>query len=1094
MKSTIVYLLGMISFLFLISCSQKPDGEIDGPVFQLLEPGKTGISFSNTIVEDKQYNHLIWSHVYSGAGLGLGDINNDGLSDVFFAGNIVEDAIYLNKGDLQFEDITPTSGIVQDKGWSTGVTFGDVNQDGYDDIYVCRLGWTQNPNDRRNLLYINNGDNTFSERSMELGVNDGGFSIQATFFDMDRDGDLDLFVANQPPDPRLISRFKLKPEETKELYLDKLYRNNGKGQFEEVSEQYGVAGYGYGLNVVASDINGDGWTDLYVSNDYDSPDFLYINQKGKSFVNNINESIKHISNFAMGSDIADYDNDGLLDIAVVDMASADHIRSKTNMGSMRPDRFWKFVENGKHYQYMFNTLQKNNGNGSFSEIGQMAGISKTDWSWGIVMADFDNDSYKDVAITNGIQRDIRNNDFQYKIKKANESGQTQFNILDVVNLVPSTPISNFIFKNDGGLTFSEVTKDWGFDQPGFSHGMGYADLDNDGDLDLIINNQSSTAVVYKNTQANKENYIRFNLKGPKGNPHAYNAKVVIKYNGGTQVSEITSTRGYMSSSEPVAHFGLGDISEIQSAEIIWPYGKWTYLENPAINKVHEIDITKAGPRKSKEAPISPLFKESELVVHQHVENEFDDFAREILIPHKQSEHGPSIAAGDVNGDGLSDCFVGGAAESSGVLYLGQTGGGFSTASSQPWYSDRASEDLGTLFFDADADGDLDLYVVSGGSEFKPGNKLYQDRLYINNGAGTFSKGSLPAFAESGQAVLSNDVDADGDLDLFVSGRIVPGKYPSPANSYLLINEGGKFTDKTDELAPGFTGLGLASDAVFSDIDGDNDKDLLVVGEWMNIQVFLNTNGAFEDATENYDLGDSRGWWWTIEEGDFDGDGDPDFIVGNLGMNAKFKAKSDKPFMVYGNDFDNNGTNDVVLAKYYGDNVVPVRGRECSSEQMPFIADKFPTFEGFATASLDNILPEQKLDNAVQYKIKSFKSILLINEGGSFSKKYLPLETQVSPLRDAVVLDLNSDGHLDVVGAGNMYGAEVETMRYDAGIGFCLLGDGKGGFESLPVGESGFFAPHDARSIVSIQQDGKLVLLVANNNEKVQSFTLDKPSM
>ncbi|NNE28839.1 MAG: VCBS repeat-containing protein, partial [Saprospiraceae bacterium] len=524
------------------------------------------------------------------------------------------------------------------------------------------------------------------------------------------------------------------------------------------------------------------------------------------------------------------------------------------------------------------------------------------------------------------------------------------------------------------------------------------------------------------------------------------------------------------------------------------YGKWTYLENPAINKVHELNISTAGPRKSKKETVKPLFTESELIAHKHIENEFDDFSREILIPHKQSEHGPSIAAGDVNGDGLSDCFIGGAAESSGVLYLGQIGGGFSKAPSQPWNSDRASEDLGTLFFDADSDGDLDLYVVSGGSEFKPGNKLYQDRLYINNGAGTFSKGSLPAFAESGQAVLSNDVDGDGDLDLFVSGRIVPGKYPSPANSYLLINEGGKFTDKTDELAPNFKALGLASDAVFSDIDGDNDKDLLVVGEWMKIHVFLNSNGSFEDATENYGLGESRGWWWTIEEGDFDEDGDPDFIVGNLGMNAKFKAKPDKPFMVYGNDFDNNGTNDVVLAKYYGDHVVPVRGRECSSEQMPFIAEKFPTFEGFATASLDNILPQQKLDQAVQYQIKSFKSILLINEGGSFSKKYLPVEAQFSPLRDAVVLDLNSDGHLDVVGAGNMYGAEVETMRYDAGIGFCLLGDGKGGFESLPVGESGFFAPHDARSIVSIQQDGKLVLMVANNNEKVQSFVKMLPSL
>ena len=1098
MKSHDKLIIGLIAIVVtgLLSCStpQNPDKgkTIDGLVFQLLNSNQTGVTFANNIVEDNQYNHLVWSHVYSGAGVAVGDINNDNLPDLYFSGNIVSDALYLNKGNMQFEEITDAAGLKRDGRWSTGVTFADVNQDGFQDIYVCRLGWTLNPNDRRNLLYINNGNNTFTEQASTYGLDDGGFSIQASFFDMDKDGDLDMFLANQPPDPRLLSRFGVDPEEDKQRWQDRLYQNDGNNKFKDISRAAGVDGHGYGLNVVASDLNGDNLIDLYVTNDYDGGDFLYMNNGDLTFTNTINESIKHISNFAMGSDVADYNNDGYLDILAVDMASADHVRSKTNMGSMSSTVFWNYVETGKHYQYMFNTLQKNNGNGTFSELGQIAGISKTDWSWGALMADFDNDAYKDIVVTNGIQRDIRNNDFQYKIKKFNEQGQRDFRVMDVVNLVPSNPISNFLFKNNGDLTFTNVSKDWGFDHPGFSHGIAYADFDLDGDIDLVINNNSAPASIYENKQGNRNNYVRFKLVSGKKDLVVLNAQVTVKQANQTQMHEATATRGFMSASEPVLHFGLGNNEKIEEVQVRWPNGKWTILKDVEANKTHVLRMEKAAdtaPAKIKPAVVFKELAEDAGLDFVQKENDFDDFEREILIPHKQSQHGPHISKGDVNGDGLEDFFIGGAIGSSSVLFLQQQGGSFERAESQPWNNEKEKEDLGSVLFDADNDGDLDLYVVSGGSEFKPADKRYEDRFYRNDGKGNFSKtnGVIPKINVSGESVIAADFDADGDLDLFVGGRLVPGKYPAPADSYLLENNNGKFKDITEAKAPALRKLGLVTDAVFSDYDGDKDLDLIVVGEWMKISVFNNDGNEFTEETEDLGLDHSRAWWWSIEEGDFDKDGDMDYVLGNLGKNTKFKASDEKPFMVYGNDFDGNGSNDIVLANYYGDKVVPVRGRECTSQQMPFVADKFPTYEGFANASIENIYPEEELESAVKYEVHSFKSILLLNENGKFKKVYLPMEAQYAPLQDVAVLDIDKDGNLDILGVGNMYGAEVETMRYDAGIGVCLMGDGSGGFKPVDVSESGFFTPGDARSISVLNNGQNPTILVGNNGGKIQGF-------
>ncbi|MFT5263055.1 MAG: hypothetical protein ACI8YQ_001795 [Polaribacter sp.] len=1101
-----LYNILLLSVLVSIFSCKNETKEIDnqiasGPLFEEVPQQQSGISFANNIIETQQSNHLMWSAIYNGAGVATGDINNDGLADIFFSGNLTNDALYLNKGNMQFTDITSLAGIRADGQWSTGVTFADVNQDGYLDIYVCRTGASLNSVDRKNLLYINNGDLTFTESAKKYGVADEGFSTQASFFDMDKDGDLDFFLTNQPPDSRLISRFKINMEENKAQWSDHLYLNTGKGKFEEIAEAAGVDGYGYGLNVVASDLNGDNLTDLYITNDYYEPDFMYINNGNNTFTNTINQSIKHISNFAMGSDVGDFNNDGLPDIGVVDMAAADHFRSKTNMSSMQPDLFWKLVNTGNHHQYMFNTLQLNNGNGSFSEIGLMAGMSKTDWSWSFLMCDFDNDGFKDISITNGIQRDIRNNDFQYNIKALNAKGQTQFMPLDVVNMIPSQPISNYVFKNNGAsknaehsLHFSDATTDWGFYKPGFSSGMALADLDNDGDMDAVINNTSATASIYKNNTGNQNNYIRFKLKKGKDQIAGLNAKVTIHYKGQLQTVEITPTRGYLSASETVAHFGLGTVKKIDKVTIHWLDGKWSILNDLKINKTHTVDYSSATPTPpaDKKSPVY-LAEVTDKINFQHLhqENDFDDFEREILLPHKQSQHGPHISAGDVNGDGLEDFFVGGAAGFSGVLYI-QNQTGFAKAKSQAWTKDKAQEDLGSLFFDADNDNDLDLYVVSGGSEFEAGDQLYQDRLYLNDGKGSFNKNSkaLPNMRTSGEAVNTADFDQDGDLDLFVGGRIVPGKYPAPENSYLLQNNNGIFKDITNEAAPELKKLGMVTDALFSDYDGDGDQDLIVVGEWMKINIFQNDNNSFTNKSDALGLADSRAWWWSIVPADFDKDGDMDYLVGNLGKNTKFKASPEKPFMIYGNDFDQNGTNDVVLANYSGEEVVPLRGRECSSQQMPFIAEKFPTYEGFAKATLESIYSSEALNESVKYEITSFGSILLRNEGDHFEQVQLPAMAQIAPLRDFIVTDINKDGHMDAIGVGNMYPAEVETIRYDAGIGLCLLNDGTGGFQAMTSNKSGFFAPHDARSITVVKGTSDFIL-VGNNQEKVQVFKLVK---
>ena len=1094
---TLEKLLGAVMGLLIVSCS-GPERDLYPETLvgslELLPSERTGITFNNAIKETTTLNQYYFSQIYVGSGVAIGDINNDGLADIFFGGNQVADRLYLNKGDFKFEDITKTSKVAKNSGWTWGVTMADVNADGYLDIYVSRNGNTYDIAQRRNQLYINNKDLTFTEAAQAYGLANVGFSTQAVFFDMDNDGDLDMYQVNQLPDKKLMLVQEVPRDQIKYL-RDKLYRNDN-GRFKDVTKEVGISSdVSYGLSVNASDLNGDGWVDLYVANDYAEPDFMYYNNGDGTFRNVINEELKHITQLSMGSDTGDINNDGFLDLITTDMTPEDHYRSKTNMASMSTETFESMVKAGAHYQYMANALQVNTGVGGYSDVANMAGISFTDWSWASLLVDLDNDGWKDIIVSNGIKKDVDNNDYRAIVMELDPS-ITQEQLLEVSKNAPSQPISNYAFRNKGNLQFEKVTKDWGFDEPSFSNGMAYGDLDNDGDLDVVTNNMESEAFVYENKATG--NFLKLKFEGPEMNLFGFGAKAKIYHNGVIQTGENTVTRGFLSSVEPGVFFGLGMDTTIEKIEVIWPDGKVNIYEDIQANRTLSVKYSKAENTNLEVQTVDAILTKIEPtevgLTHVHKENSFDDFVEEILLPHRLSQNGPFSSVGDVNGDGREDIFVGGAAGQSGALYLQSESNAFELSGSQPWEKDKASEDLGSLFLDVDGDSDLDLYVASGGSEFKQGSALLQDRLYINDGTGEFLKKSnaLPAIAESTECVKSSDVDGDGDMDLFVGTRMIPGKYTFPATSYILLNENGAFKRANLDLAPALDNIGMVTDAVFSDIDQDDDEDLIIVGEWMGVTVLINNDGKFEDSSEKFGLGQStRGLWWSITADDLDGDGDDDYILGNLGKNNKFKASKEHPFKVYANDFDENGTNDIVLAKFYKDDYVPVRGRECTSQQMPYVAEKFKDYHSFASSKLLEILPEDKLGDAVVYEITSFDNVLLFNDNGQLNMTSLPNEVQVSPIKSSLVLDVNNDGHKDILLVGNHYGVEVETTRYDAGYGALLLGDENRNFTFTSPIESVFYTPYDSRDIKLIKQGKSDLLVVTNNDTSLATFKTRK---
>ena len=1101
MKLKINYLLFTLIILTISSCKTSSDKEDllvdtveskDQMGFELLSATKTGIHFINSITETEDRNIFNFEYMYNGGGVAVGDINNDGLVDIYFTGNDVSDKLYLNKGDMVFEDITNTA-FQHDMagGWHTGVNFVDINADGYLDIYVGLSGITDDRSKMENLLFINNHDNTFSEKGEEYGVNCNKRTTHSAFFDYDNDGDLDLYILNHPKTniEDTITNEELMRIVREGEDADVLLRNDN-GNFTDVSSKAGIRNATFGLGIAASDINNDGHVDIYISSDFAHPDFLYMNNGDGTFTDELRHRTNHVPNFSMGNEIADFNNDGFLDIMTLDMASEDHIRSKKNMGGMNPTFFADVVAMGFHYQYMFNVLQLNNGNGTFSDIGHLAGVSKTDWSWAPLFADFDNDGYKDLFITNGYKRDLRDVDYQSEYYRKSENDQIG-DLKNELDLIPATKIKNYMFKNNGNLIFKNVAADWGLDVPINSNGAAYADLDNDGDLDLILNNMDDVASIFENTlTGSSNNYLRLKIDGYDKNMQAIGTKVTIYTEDGLQYQELHVSRGYISSVENTLHFGLGSIEIVDKIAVQWPDGTTLEQDNIKTNSVLNIKYADGAKRNLTAAKTAPLFRDiaDSLLKFKHNERSFDDFKTEILLPNKLSQSGPFITKGDVNGDDLDDIYISGPAGGTGKLYL-QTAVGFKEKSG-PWLKEKGREEMDAVFFDVDGDQDLDLYVVSGGNEYNYNSPLLIDLLYINDGKGNFTNESnrLPQIPVGGQCVITADYDNDGDLDLFIGGRQVPGLYPYPPNSYIFQNNNGQFSDVTS-MSPDLKNPGLITDAIFDDFDADGDLDLIVVGEWMPISFFQNNKGVFSNVTAVYNPNPEVGWWYSIEKGDFNKDGKMDFIVGNLGENNKFHPSKKYPLEIYCGDFDGNGTNDIVLAGYQDNICYPVRGRQCSSEQMPFIKDKFPTYDAFAKADLASIYGQDFLNNAMHYSATNFSSVVLLSENGGYKVDRLPVYCQLGPINRTLVDDYNKDGNLDILVVGNNFGVEVETIRYDGGRGVLLIGDGAGNFQQRSPVESGFFENNDCKDMVQLNFKDKTIVITVSNQAEAKTFLL-----
>ena len=1084
----------VLSLIVLSSCKNNETPRKTLKIFNQLNEKDTGISFINTLTESDSLNYFTYGYIYMGGGVSAGDINNDGLIDLFFTGNMVPNKLYLNKGNLTFEDISEKALITGDNRWYTGTTMVDVNNDGLLDIY-CSVGGKFAP--KENQLFINNGDSTFTESAKEYGIADIGNSVQATFFDYDLDGDLDLYVANYPPTsfnaPNSFYKFKMSNANDNET--DNLYRNDGD-TFTKVTDKAGLRNFGLTLSATIGDLNNDNWPDIYVSNDFSTPDFIYINNKNGTFTEHSKDVTKQTAFYGMGVDIADFNNDQLLDIIQVDMMAKNNRRAKANMASMNPELFWGTVNSGFHYQYMQNNLQLNNGllNNSqpdFSNISRLAGISSTDWSWGPLFADFDNDGWKDIFISNGTRREINNKDY---FKTLEKSKNKQDSLLEKSLAIPSEKIDNFIFKNNKDLTFTKMNNKWGISYEGFSNGGVYVDLDNDGDLEIVTNNIDDYASVFENTSSEKNKHITLKFNGPNKNKFGIGVKAYVSTNNTTQFQEMTLTRGFQSSVAPQLHFGLGKTDIISEIKIKWPDGKIQLLTNIKADQFLKIDYMNAIESDNiVETNIAPIFStenDSTIIIHhKHVENYYDDYKKEILLPHSTSMFGPSVAVGDLNNDGLEDFIIGGASQNTAGIYF-KSEIGFKKQQITDFIKDSGSEDLGILIFDADNDGDNDIYMVSGGNEFEPNSSQLQDRLYVNDGNGNFkkSKTALPKMLTSGLHVTGYDYDKDGDIDLFIGGRLVPGNYPSPANSYLLENISTKgkpkFIDITKNIAPELEKLGMVTKALWSDYNNDGWIDLIVVGEWMPITFFKNNKGHFKKDSD-LNLKNSTGWWFGINEGDFDKDGDIDYVVGNLGLNYKYKATEDETFDIYFKDFDQNKTNDIVLSYYNEGEKFPVRGRECSSQQIPAIKQKFENYDTFSNATLEDIYTETELENSLHYQVKSFASVYLENKNGRFIIHELPNMAQISNINQILVNDYDNDSNLDIVIAGNLYSSEVETPRNDASNGLFLKGDGNGGFTPILGRKSGLYLTGDVKDMETIIIEETKYIIVAKNNEAIQ---------
>ncbi|WP_245590579.1 VCBS repeat-containing protein [Adhaeribacter aquaticus] len=1069
-------------------------------MYTLLKSTDTGINFSNTISENDSLNILNFIYIYNGAGVAAGDVNNDGLTDLFFGGNLVSSKLYLNKGKLKFEDISAPAGVNTNL-WVTGVTMVDINQDGLLDIYVCTI----KPNSIEgapNLLFINKGiDKTgnlsFKEEAQAYGLADKGYSTQAAFLDYDQDGDLDMYLLTNASDRTNRNNPNYKLTRGQNNNTDRLYRNNGNNTFTDVSKEAGIQTEGWGLGVGISDINQDGWPDIYAANDFISNDLLWINNKNGTFSNKAAQYLKHTSYNAMGTDITDFNNDGLVDIMVLDMLPEDNKRQKTTMDGPNYDRFELNKKMGYEIQYIRNSLQLNNGNGTFSEIGQLAGVYATDWSWSPLFADYDNDGLRDLFITNGYVRDITDLDYVHYQQDAISFGDASSVKEREKELAgaPKVKIPNYIYQNRGDLTFADKTKDWGLEEPSNSNGAAYADLDNDGDLDLVVNNLNSEAFIYQNNaqQLNQNHYLNLRLQGAAPNREGIGATIRIKYKGQQQFYEHYPTRGYQSSVDPTVHFGLGKTAVVDSLEVIWPGGRYQLLRNVKPNQILVLDIRQATGTKPAPKPApAPLFTEASSsfgIAYKHEEDDFIDFKNQPLMPHKLSQGGPGLAVGDVNGDGLDDFFVGGSARRSGTIFYQNHQGKFT---SRPLTSvPNTEDDMGALFFDADNDKDLDLYVATGGNEYLNMPQNYLHRLYKNDGKGNFTldENALPRITSSGSCVTAADYDQDGDLDLFVGGRNNPRQYPMPGQSCLLRNNGGTFTNQTASLCKELETIGMVTTALWTDFDQDGQVDLLVAGEWMPLTFFKNNKGKFTNVTASTGLTHTEGWWNSLLAADFDNDGDMDYVGGNLGLNSRYKASPEQPVTIVAKDFDKSGNVDPVMGYYIQGQNYPAPARDALTDQMVMMRKRFPRYADYAETTFEKLFTKEELEGAYTARSYTFQSSYIENVGnGKFQIKALPMPAQVAPVFGMVASDYNQDGNLDLLLAGNSYAPETAVGYYDAAYGTLLTGNGKGGFAAVAPKQTGFAVKGDAKAMVQLlTRDKEPLVLVSQNSDSLKVF-------
>ena len=1101
--------------LFLLACGRK-----DHPLFKLLSPDETGVTFANTITTDDSLNVQSDVYVYNGAGVGVGDIDNDGLPDIFFAGNMVSSRLYLNKGHMKFEDITESAHVKTNR-WATGVTMVDINNDGYLDIYVSVSGppWST-PEQRKNLLFINNGNHTFTESAEQYGIADPSFSTHAVFLDYDKDGCLDLFLLNNSPRDfsRGVSSHPTAMRGQTPGSYNELYRNDcnsGKAaHFTNVSDKAGILrDAGYGLGAVVADLNGDGWPDIYVSNDGAPNDVVYVNNGNGTFTNKAAQYLKHASSAGMGIDIADFNNDGRPDILQVDMLPRDMSRRKRMSGFSTLTSEEGSSNRGFRQDYTANSLQLSNGvakNGDviFSEIGRLAGVSHTDWSWSALFADFDNDGNKDIFISNGYPKAVNDLDYQttmFGLVRRNDAASRR-NRLDLLNKLPAYEETSYVFRNSGDLTFNDKTKEWGIDKPAFSYGAAYVDLDNDGKLDLVVNNIDAPAFIYKNVAPtdSAHHWLEIKLVGesPREKTAGIGAQLIVTTGGKKQYVYYSPYRGFMSTMDTPAHFGLGSASRVDSLEVEWPDGRYQLLTGVAADRLLTVKQTDAVQKKPP-MPSAPsanhVFEPMDPrrgLAYKHQASMPMDYSVQSLLPYMISRQGPALAVGDVNGDHLDDVFVGGGAGVPGQLFIQKKDGSFlASNSNQPWLADKSYEDWGALFFEAKGDGLPDLYVASGGYQLASTSAMLQDRLYINKGGGKFVKDdrALPPMLTSTATVRAGDFNGDGKQDLFVGGRLSPRNYPAPARSYILRNDGGHFTDVTEEVAPDLIHPGgMITDAVWIDFDGDGRQDLVTAGEWMPIQFYHNDGKRLRNVTQSMHLPPLSGWWQSLAVGDFDKDGRPDIIAGNLGLNYSYTTSKDSTFGIYGADLTGNRTTDIVLTQTINGKEYPYDGLAPMGQAIYTIAVRYPTYGSFSQVGIDQLLTPSQKQNAIHYQADTFASLYLHNDGGGkFSASPLPNLAQIAPIRGIISEDVDGDGNLDLIVAGNLYDSEPNTPRADAGNGLWLRGNGRGRFTPVPPSESGLLTPKNVAGLASINTPTGMAILVANTGDSIQAFTIRK---